>query len=109
MEAFLDSLKNVKVEPAPERVSPYRYRVTGNLKRKIYLPPMTDQALAARLEELSIMQQIDRELNAASLNLEKVINLTLEWAMRNTGATAGAVGLVDYEQRGVAIGIVRKL
>ncbi len=30
----------------PERVSPYRYRVTGNLKRKIYFPPMTDHALA---------------------------------------------------------------
>ena len=46
LEAFLDSLKNVTVEPAPVRLSPYRYRVTGNLKRKIYLPPMTDQALA---------------------------------------------------------------
>ncbi|MDO9071139.1 MAG: acyl-CoA dehydratase activase-related protein, partial [Deltaproteobacteria bacterium] len=46
LEAFLDSLKNVTVEAAPERLSPYRYRVTGNLKRKIYLPPMTDQALA---------------------------------------------------------------
>jgi predicted CoA-substrate-specific enzyme activase len=46
LEAFLDSLKNVTVEPAPERLSPYRYRVTGNLKRKIFLPPMTDQALA---------------------------------------------------------------
>jgi predicted nucleotide-binding protein (sugar kinase/HSP70/actin superfamily) len=45
LEAFLDSLKNVTVEPAPARVSPYRYRVTGNLKRKIFLPPMTDQAL----------------------------------------------------------------
>ncbi len=46
LEAFLDSLKNVTVKPAPARVSPFRYRVTGNLKRKIYLPPMTDQALA---------------------------------------------------------------
>jgi predicted CoA-substrate-specific enzyme activase len=46
LEAFLDSLKNVKVQPAPSRVSPFRYRVTGKLKRKIFLPPMTDQALA---------------------------------------------------------------
>jgi predicted CoA-substrate-specific enzyme activase len=46
LEAFLDSLKNVTVEPAPARLSPYRYRVTGSLKRKIFLPPMTDQALA---------------------------------------------------------------
>ncbi|MCL4501949.1 MAG: acyl-CoA dehydratase activase [Deltaproteobacteria bacterium] len=45
LEAFLDSLKNVTVSAPPERVSPYRYRVTGNLKRRIYLPPMTDHAL----------------------------------------------------------------
>jgi predicted CoA-substrate-specific enzyme activase len=45
LEAFLDSLKNVTVEPLPVRTSPYRYRVTGTLKRKIYLPPMTDHAL----------------------------------------------------------------
>lgn len=64
---------------------------------------LTDQALAARLEELSVMQQIDRELNAAGLNLERVLQLTLEWAMRNTGATAGAVGLVNWEQRGIQL------
>ena len=46
LEAFLDSLKNVKVAPAEKKHSPYRYRVTGQLKRKIYLPPMADQALA---------------------------------------------------------------
>jgi signal transduction histidine kinase len=64
---------------------------------------LTDQALAARLEELSVMQQIDRELNAAGLNLERVLNLTLEWAMRHTGATAGVVGLVDHEHHGVQL------
>jgi signal transduction histidine kinase/uncharacterized membrane protein len=64
---------------------------------------LTDQALAARLEELSVMQQIDRELNAAGLNLDRVLNLTLEWAMRNTGANAGVVGLVDLEQGGVQL------
>lgn len=46
LEAFLDSLKNVTVEPTPARVSPFRYRVTGNLKRRIYFPPMADHALA---------------------------------------------------------------
>ena len=34
LEAFLDSLKNVKVAPAEKKHSPYRYRVTGQLKRK---------------------------------------------------------------------------
>jgi predicted CoA-substrate-specific enzyme activase len=46
LEAFLDSLKNVRVEQAEARVSPFRHRVTGSLKRKIYFPPMTDHALA---------------------------------------------------------------
>jgi predicted CoA-substrate-specific enzyme activase len=46
LEAFLDSLKNVTVEPAQTRTSPFRHRVTGSLKRRIYFPPMTDQALA---------------------------------------------------------------
>jgi predicted CoA-substrate-specific enzyme activase len=46
LEAFLDSLKNVTVAPPEARVSPYRFRVTGSIKRKIFLPPMADQALA---------------------------------------------------------------
>jgi predicted CoA-substrate-specific enzyme activase len=46
LEAFLDSLKNVTVEPAPARISPFRDRVTGSLKRRIYFPPMADHALA---------------------------------------------------------------
>ncbi|MBW1991204.1 MAG: CoA activase [Deltaproteobacteria bacterium] len=46
LEAFLDSLKNVTVPPAAPRVSPFRHRVTGSIKRKIYFPPMTDHALA---------------------------------------------------------------
>jgi predicted nucleotide-binding protein (sugar kinase/HSP70/actin superfamily) len=35
----------VKAQPAPAKVSPFRGRVTGNLKRKIYFPRMTDQVL----------------------------------------------------------------
>jgi len=53
----------------------------------------TDQALTARVEELSIMQRIDRELNTA-LDVKRVMGLTLDWAMRSTGASAGSVGIV---------------
>ena len=42
---------------------------------------LTDQELAARVEELSVMQRIDRELNA-SLEMERAMRITLEWAMR---------------------------
>ena len=53
---------------------------------------MTDQALAARVEELSVLQRIDRELNA-SLDVRRAMQVTLEWATRRTGALAGLVGL----------------
>jgi len=53
----------------------------------------TDQALSERVAELSMMQRIDRELNAA-LEVQRVMDITLDWAMRNTRAYAGSVGMV---------------
>lgn len=53
---------------------------------------MTDQALAQRVDELSTMQRIDRELNAA-LDFDRVMDMTLDWALRGTGATVGVIGL----------------
>jgi signal transduction histidine kinase len=53
----------------------------------------TDQALAARVEELSVMQRIDRELNAG-LDTSRAMRITLEWAMRQSGAHAGLVGVL---------------
>ncbi len=55
---------------------------------------LTDQALEARVEELSVMQRIDRELNA-SLDVEKTMRITLGWAMRQSKAEAGFVGVVE--------------
>ena len=52
---------------------------------------LTDQELNARVEELSIMQRIDRELNA-SLNTDRAMRTTLEWAMRRSKADAGLIG-----------------
>ncbi len=57
---------------------------------------LTDQALAERVEELSVMQRIDRELNA-SLDTSRAMRITLEWAMRQTGAAAGLVGMIGEE------------
>jgi len=61
---------------------------------------LTDQQLAARVDELSVMQRIDRELNA-SLDVSRSMELTLDWAMRQSGADAGLVGVV--EEGGVRI------
>ena len=57
---------------------------------------LTDQQLAARVEELSAMQRIDRELNA-SLDIQRAMRITLEWAMRQSGADAGLVGSVEED------------
>ncbi|MFQ5617175.1 MAG: ATP-binding protein, partial [Anaerolineales bacterium] len=63
---------------------------------------MTDQALAARVEELSVMQRIDRELNA-SLDLSRAMHITLDWAMRQSEAGAGLVAIIDQEDENVRV------
>lgn len=55
---------------------------------------MTDQALAARVEELSMMQRIDRELNA-TLDYRQTLETTLEWAIQRTGADAGLIAILE--------------
>jgi signal transduction histidine kinase len=68
----------------------------------------TDHALANRVHELSTMQQIDRQLNA-TLDFDKVMDLTLQWAINMTKADAGSVGLVvdDAERQGIWIAAMR--
>ncbi|MFB0546113.1 MAG: GAF domain-containing protein, partial [Anaerolineae bacterium] len=63
---------------------------------------MTDQALAKRVEELSIMQEIDRQLNA-TLDFDQVMDLTLEWALRTTGSKTGALAIVNQERNGMLL------
>jgi signal transduction histidine kinase len=55
---------------------------------------LTDQELAASVEELSVMQRIDRELNA-SLDMDRAMRITLEWALRRSGAEAGLIGMLE--------------
>jgi len=59
----------------------------------------TDQALADRVEELSMMQRIDRELNA-TLDYRRVMDSTLNWALRMTGADVGLVAIVVEQEDG---------
>lgn len=54
----------------------------------------TDQDLAARVDELSVMQRIDRELNA-SLEMDRALRITLDWAMRQSHAEAGLIGVLE--------------
>ncbi len=57
---------------------------------------LTDQELAARVEELSVMQRIDRELNA-SLEMDRAMRITLDWALRQSGAEAGLIGMLGED------------
>ncbi|NDJ86280.1 MAG: GAF domain-containing protein [Chloroflexi bacterium] len=58
----------------------------------------TDAQLQARLEELQILQWIDRQLNE-SLDPEKTMQLTLEWASRLCNAEAASLGFVQTDKQ----------
>ncbi len=60
----------------------------------------TDAALQDRIDELQNLQRIDRELNR-KLDFDTVINATLQWAIRTTGASAGTIGMVNAEGNGL--------
>ena len=57
---------------------------------------MTDLQLNQRVDELETLEKIDVELNR-SLDLKKVADLTMRWAIANSGARAGVLGLVVGE------------
>lgn len=52
----------------------------------------TDEELQKRVNELSMLQQLDRDLNT-TLELDRVLNLTLDWALRMCAGHAGAIVL----------------
>ncbi|HLV45095.1 MAG TPA: GAF domain-containing sensor histidine kinase, partial [Aggregatilineales bacterium] len=57
----------------------------------------TDAELARRVDELQNLQRLDRELNR-TLDLDRVAQTTLDWAVRQTGAEAGLVGLLNGDE-----------
>lgn len=67
----------------------------------------TDAALARRVDELTLFQRIDQQLNR-SLDLGEVLDLALGWAIALTGADGGSIGLLQEggggEQPGDTIG-----
>ena len=57
---------------------------------------LTDKELNVRVEELSVMQRIDRELNA-SLDMTRAMRITLDWAIRQSAAEAGLIGVMTED------------
>ncbi len=62
----------------------------------------TDQALQRRVEELTFMQHIDRQLNA-TLDYREVMSQTLDWALRISHAKIGLIAAFhdDEEEQGL--------
>jgi signal transduction histidine kinase len=54
----------------------------------------TDQQLSLRVNELTQLQRIDKQLNE-TLDADKAMLYTLEWAARLTNATGGYLGLLE--------------
>jgi K+-sensing histidine kinase KdpD len=60
----------------------------------VRLYTQTDQELTSRVEELSVMQRIDRELNT-SLDVSRAMEITLEWSMRQSESLGGLIGVLE--------------
>lgn len=54
----------------------------------------TDEKLAQRVEELQMLQWIDRQLNE-TLDLRKAMDLTVEWALRMCSAKNTSLAMID--------------
>lgn len=57
-------------------------------------------ALADQVEELSMMHRADRELGA-HLNMDRVMTLTMDWALRRTRADTGLLALMTDDRHGL--------
>jgi signal transduction histidine kinase len=56
----------------------------------------TVRELADNMHEMNVLRQIDRELND-TIELTHVFNMTLDWALRYTGAQAASLALYNQE------------
>jgi signal transduction histidine kinase/putative methionine-R-sulfoxide reductase with GAF domain len=57
-------------------------------------------ALAEQVDELSMIHRADRELSA-HLNMDRVLTLTMDWALRRSGADTGLLALTTDDRRGL--------
>lgn len=58
----------------------------------------TDEALQDQVSQLSILHDLDRDLNT-TLALDRVLTLTLDWILRICQGTAGAIVLLNEDGR----------
>jgi signal transduction histidine kinase len=58
------------------------------------------ETLADQVEELSMMHRADRELSS-NLDIDRIMRLTMDWALRRTGAETGLLMLITDDKRGL--------
>ncbi|MBN1680525.1 MAG: GAF domain-containing protein [Anaerolineae bacterium] len=67
--------------------------------------------LSGQVEELSMIHRADRELSE-NLNVDRVIKLTMDWALRRTGADAALLALMTEDSCGlvpfITMGYIRQ-
>ncbi len=78
--------------PKPFNMPLLSARIKSSLARK----QMYDQE-QARLQEIATLQAIDAELNA-TLDMRRVMEISLNWALRQVGGEAGVMGIVAEDR-----------
>ncbi|MFZ1399023.1 MAG: hybrid sensor histidine kinase/response regulator [Candidatus Promineifilaceae bacterium] len=78
--------------PKPFNLPLLNARINASLGRK----RLYDQE-KRRLKEMATLQKIDAELNA-TLEMRRVMEITLSWALRQVGGEAGAMGTVHEDR-----------
>ncbi len=78
--------------PKPFNMPLLSARIKSSLARK----RMYDQE-QARLQEIATLQAIDAELNA-TLDMRRVMEISLNWALRQVGGEAGVMGIVAEDR-----------
>ena len=78
--------------PKPFNLPLLNARINASLARK----RLYDQE-QTRVQEIATLQQIDAELNA-TLEMQHVMEITLNWALRQVGGEAGLMGTLDDDR-----------
>ena len=78
--------------PKPYSMPLLKARINASLGRK----RLYDQE-QRRLKEMATLQRIDAELNA-TLEMRRVMEITLDWALRQVGGEAGAMGTLQEDR-----------
>jgi len=76
--------------------------VSRERDRATRLYEQTDDALAHRVEELTAIEEVSRQLTS-TLDLQRVMDPLLEQALQATGAERGVIALYEQEQRSLRL------